>query len=435
MIDAAMAREAARKARDLTRRKGVLSEVIGLPGKLADCQETDPTQCEIFLVEGDSAGGSAKQARDRRYQAILPLFGKILNVEKARLDKVLSSEKIGVLVSALGCGIGRDHFDISKLRYHRIIIMTDADVDGAHIATLYLTFFFRQMPELIEKGHIYIAQPPLYKVKKGKKEQYLRDESALDAYLIKNAVEEAALYSSVGEAPLDHEKLLELMTQYRLAMNIIDKLAKRYPAFFINQLMYVSPLSSNKVTDQEAMAKWLEALQHRLNEYNEDPNSSYVLELFKQKHEEFGDCFLPKIILTSHHNISEYRIHREFFDSSDFKLLMKLGGQLNGLLKKGAYVKRGSEEREITTFDDAYDWLISEAKKGQTIQRYKGLGEMNADQLCETTMDMKTRRLLRVRLEDIPTADETFSVLMGDQVEPRRKFIEDNALEAGEVEV
>lgn len=434
MIDAARAREAARKAREMTRRKGALSDIVGLPGKLADCQETDPALCEIFLVEGDSAGGSAKQARDRKYQAILPLFGKILNVEKARVDKILSSSKITPLVSALGCGIGRDHFDIDKLRYHRIIIMTDADVDGAHISTLYLTFFFRQMPELIEKGYIYIAQPPLYKVKKGKKEQYLRDEKAFADYMIKTAIEEASLYPSAKGAPIDTGLLEELMTRYRLSLEAIDRLSKRYPPFVIKQLMSAEKISMEDLKSQKIMQSWLDNLQTVLTAENDNPNTIYALELVRKTSEEGENFFLPKIKRTRHHNFSEHLIRREFFNSDDYKMLTDLGSKLKGLLKKGAYVKKGEAQKEVENFDDGYKWLIEEAKRGQTIQRYKGLGEMNAEQLRETTMDPKTRRLLKIRLEDMARADETFSMLMGDVVEPRRQFIEENALEAVNVD-
>ena len=425
IIDAARAREAARKARDMTRRKGAMDS-MGLPGKLADCQEKDPSLCEIYLVEGDSAGGSAKQGRDRKNQAILPLKGKILNVEKARFDKLLSSQEIATLITALGTGIGKDDFNVEKLRYHRIIIMTDADVDGAHIRTLLLTFFYRQMPELVERGHIYIAQPPLFKVKQGKHEQYLKDEQELDQYLLESAIKEATLLTKKGGSNLTGDALGEIARQMVLTEAVIRRIAPHYDEAVLRAILHVGAID---LTSEAKVEKVAQAIRERL--INKSTEKSEVIVSLDEETKSYK-LAVNKFV---HGNLESCVIDALFLSSGDYQQLLKTSQMLDGLVGEGAVIQRGEKSESISNFKEALDWLLGEAKHNLNIQRYKGLGEMNPEQLWETTMDPNVRRLLKVQIEDAISADEIFSTLMGDQVEPRRAFIENNALGASNLDI
>jgi DNA gyrase subunit B len=415
IVDAARAREAARKAREMTRRKGVL-DGMGLPGKLADCQEKDPALCELYLVEGDSAGGSAKQGRDRKFQAILPLKGKILNVEKARFDKLLGSAEIATLITALGCGIGKEEYNPEKLRYHRIIVMTDADVDGSHIRTLLLTFFYRQMPELVERGHIYIAQPPLYKAKLGKDERYLKDEFELNEFMLRQALIDAALHPAARREPITGDTLAELAKAYLLAEAVIDRVAR-----WIDRDVLVAMLRGVQIdlgrrdstqTSAETLAAALPGSGVRVSAHFDSKTERYQV----------------RIERTRHGNMRVTTIDSEFVHSGDYAQIRQTAEMLRGLVGVGAYVQRGEKKFPVKDFGEAMRWLLAEVQKSMSLQRYKGLGEMNPSQLWETTMDPTVRRLLRVQIDDGIAADEIFTKLMGDEVEPRRAFIESNAL-------
>ncbi len=431
VVDAARAREAARKAREMTRRKGAL-DIAGLPGKLADCQEKDPALSELFIVEGDSAGGSAKQGRNRKTQAILPLKGKILNVERARFDRMLGSAEIGTLITALGTGIGKDEYNIDKLRYHRIIIMTDADVDGSHIRTLLLTFFYRQLPELIERGHIYIGQPPLYKLKQGKQELYLKDDAALNAYLIANAVDNAELTYSPDAPPLTGTGLEKLLADYQTALDQIERLGSRYDPALLRAILDAPPPTAEQWRDDAHLERWIAGLERELNKVGLGrPRYRLSIRVATPEH--------PAALLVErdqHGSASTQVLPANFFISGEFRVIGEAAQQLAGLIQPGARVSRASKSLLLSGgVAQAQAWLMDEAKRGRTIQRFKGLGEMNPEQLWETTVNPDTRRLLQVSIEDAVAADQIFSTLMGDVVEPRRDFIEQNALRVSNLDV
>ncbi len=430
MIDAARAREAARKAREMTRRKGAL-DIAGLPGKLTDCQERDPKRSEIFLVEGDSAGGSAKQGRDRHNQAVLPLKGKILNVEKARFDKMLSSAEIATLITALGCGIGRDEFDADKLRYHKIIVMTDADVDGAHIKTLLLTFFFRHMPELIERGHVLIAQPPLYKVKRGRQERYIKDDAELAAFTLELALDEASVELPDGTV-LSAETLGELATAYQKTQDRIHQLDRVYPAVVLDQFLFLPALAVEAfVNGGEVLQAFGAQLNERLAAM-QNAQFQYSVDVVEAVD---GNEASIQVSVINHGFERRYEFGRDFFASQDYQALAAFGAEMLVAVPEGSRVLKGERSQAANDLVEALSWLQKEAVRGQSRQRFKGLGEMNADQLWETTMDPAHRTLLRVSVEDAIAADQVFNTLMGDHVEPRRDFIEQNALAVANLDV
>ena len=440
IVEAARAREAARKARDMTRRKGVL-DGIGLPGKLADCQERDPARSELFIVEGDSAGGSAKQGRDRKFQAILPLRGKVLNVEKARFDKLLASEQVATLITVLGTGIGSglgsDDFKIEKLRYHRVIIMTDADVDGSHIRTLLLTFFYRQMPELIERGYIYIAQPPLYKIKQGREERYLKDDFELDQYMLNLSMMQAALVPARDTEPITGDVLAAIARKYVMADAVVERLGRLMDHETLHELMDGLALNLDSADEAQASAENLQAALLK-NVHQVSRSLAPAVEVTAHA-DESGEKWHLRIVRHMHGNQKVSIITQDFLKSSDYKVLNDVAQTLRGLVGEGAEVRRGEGDKirsqPVGSFREAMRWLLADAEKGVSRQRYKGLGEMNAEQLWETTMDVNARRLLKVQIEDAIAADQIFTTLMGDNVEPRRVFIEENALGAQNIDV